>query len=127
MIMSDFLGSDPSEAIGADISQHNPGGMKLHWYQNMPERYQILSMATHLNDSAKIPLFIATDQEPGFPRNLHAPNGFSDTPSAHDLGVLDTEIYHKSAARVKKGASIFANPLFLLVDATGLEPVTPAV
>ncbi|MCH7529058.1 MAG: T9SS type A sorting domain-containing protein [Candidatus Marinimicrobia bacterium] len=101
--MIDFLGSNPSEAILADISQHNLGGVILYWYQNMPERSQILSMTTYLNDNAQIPLFIATDQEPGFPQNLNAQNGFSDTPSAHELGVMDTE------SETRNIAATFAN------------------
>ena len=100
--MVDFVGSIPSEVILADISQHNLGGVILYQYQNMPERSQIFNMTAQLNDSALIPLFIATDQESGIVQRLNALNGFSDSPSAYDLGVLDSE------SETRKMAGTFA-------------------
>lgn len=99
MIMPDFIGASPSEDIMADISGHHLGGVILFQYQNLPERAGIVNMTTQLNDGAELPLFIATDQEPGIAQRLNSWNGFSDAPTAFELGSIDAEYLTRNVAR----------------------------
>jgi beta-N-acetylhexosaminidase len=99
MMMSDFLGASPSEEIMADISGHNLGGVILFQYQNLPERAGISSMTAELKAGAQMPLFIATDQEPGIAQRLNSWNGFFDTPSAYEFGSWDSEFLTRNVAR----------------------------
>jgi beta-N-acetylhexosaminidase len=99
MIMSEFFGASPSEEIMADISGHNLGGVILFQYQNLPERAGISSMTTELKEGAQLPLFIATDQEPGIAQRLNSWNGFLDAPSAYEIGSWDSEFLTRNVAR----------------------------
>jgi beta-N-acetylhexosaminidase len=99
MMMSDFLGATPSGEIMADISEHHLGGVILFQYQNLPERAGIGSMTAELKAEAQLPLFIATDQEPGIAQRLNGWNGFFDAPSAYELGSSDSEYLTRDVAR----------------------------
>ncbi|UCD38749.1 MAG: hypothetical protein JSW54_04520, partial [Fidelibacterota bacterium] len=99
MIMTHFYGSAPSEEILTDITDQHLGGVILYRFLNLPNRTLIPAMTTQLQDGARIPLFVSIDQEPGTAQNLNLLNGFSNAPTAYQLGSMDNEFQTRNVAR----------------------------
>lgn len=70
-----------------DIDQRNLGGVILFGH-NILDPQQIKDLTNQLQQTAKTPLFIATDQEGGYVARLKSTNGFEDTYSAYQLGTI---------------------------------------
>lgn len=70
-----------------DIDQHNLGGVILFGH-NILDPQQIKDLTNQLQQTAKTPLLIATDQEGGYVARLKSTNGFEDTYSAYQLGSI---------------------------------------
>ncbi len=79
MIMVSFApGTDFEDTLYYDIEHRNLGGVILFGY-NLQEPVQITNLTLDLQNSATIPLLIATDQEGGFVARLDENNGFAET------------------------------------------------
>lgn len=96
MLMAGFRGYsvDADSPIIRDIRERHLGGVVLFDYDvelGKPERNikspeQVLKLNSDLAAAAEIPLLIAVDQEGGRVQRLKAAYGFTETPSAQELG-----------------------------------------
>ena len=91
---------------------------------------QITNLTSDLQNSASIPLFIATDQEGGIVARLDENNGFEETHTAYQLGtVIDNEDSTRHQARMMAqwlfDSGINTNPA-PVVD-VNVNPSSPAI
>ena len=101
MIMVSFApGTDFEDTLYYDIEHRNLGGVILFSY-NLHDPVQIINLTSNLQNSATVPLLIATDQEGGYVARLDENNGFAETHSAYQLGtVIDNEDSTRSQANM---------------------------
>jgi len=112
-----------------DISQRNLGGVIL-FGSNITSPTQIQTLTSQLQQSATIPLFIATDQEGGFVARFKASNGFQSTYTAYTLGtIFNSEDSTRATAELMaqwlydSGVNINLAPV---VD-VNVNPLSPAI
>jgi beta-N-acetylhexosaminidase len=101
MIMVSFApGTGFEDTLYYDIEHRNLGGIILFGY-NLQNPVQITNLTSDLQNSATIPLFIATDQEGGIVARLDENNGFAETHTAYQLGtVIDNEDSTRNQAKL---------------------------
>ena len=112
-----------------DIRQRNLGGLILY-RRNIVSPSQIRGLTTELQDLAKTPLFMATDQEGGLVSRLNVSNGFSGCYSHYQLGtVFNSEDSTRALAAqmagwfVNSGINLNLAPV---VD-VNVDPYSPAI
>ncbi len=92
MMVYGFLGGTLPDHIKNDIINYNIGGFILRSFMNLDYGHdEARKLIRDLQTNAYIPLLIAIDQEPGIYGHLTTYNGFEDTPSAYELGLLSDE------------------------------------
>ncbi len=88
MVMVGFdQNSNFLDTLLIDIDQRNLGGVIL-FGNNILNPQQVKDLTNQLQQTAKTPLLIATDQEGGYVARLKSTNGFQNTFSAHQLGSI---------------------------------------
>jgi len=110
MLLVGFRGMEvtPESPVMRDIMQYNVGGLILFDYdvalkskeRNIRDRAQVKALTASLQQAARMPLFIAIDQEGGRVARLKAAHGFPATPSAAVLGNGTVEATRKAGETV---------------------------
>lgn len=113
MLLVGFRGMDVKleSPIIRDIMQFNVGGVILFDYdvalkskeRNIRDRAQVKALTDSLQQAARMPLFIAIDQEGGRVARLKPEYGFASTPSAAVLGngtVVETRKAGETVGRM---------------------------
>jgi len=100
IIVSFAPGTNFEDTLYYDIEHRNLGGVILFGY-NLQDPLQITNLTSDLQNSATIPLIIATDQEGGLVARLDEKNGFAETHTAYQLGtIIDDEDSTRSQAKM---------------------------
>lgn len=123
-----YPGNNFEDTLHYDIEHRNLGGVILMGYNlNNPE--QINSLTVRLQNSADIPLFIATDQEGGIVARLDENNGYSKTKDAQSLGNTNNESLTRdhSALMADWLASAGINTNLAPVADLNINPNSPAI
>ncbi len=98
------LAEDPE--IQKMLEQGKAGGIILFYTHgnivpyNLAEKKQIISLISELKAASKYPLFTAVDQEGGKVQRLSSKNGFTDYPTAYELGKQDDEHTYQTAKKI---------------------------
>jgi beta-N-acetylhexosaminidase len=124
--------SSPSmDTLRSDLSRGLVGGLLMFtWSNNLKNPAQITHFTTELQHQSTIPLLLAIDEEGGKVARLGPSNGFSGTPSAHQMGtVVNSETNTRNVARtmagwfVQTGLNVNLAPV---VD-INVNPASPAI
>jgi beta-N-acetylhexosaminidase len=109
MIVTDFIGTDVTPDMAVKIQQYHIGGVILY-NRNYYSADSLRTLDQHIQADAKIPLFIAIDQEGGTVDRMAVINGVS-RPSAEWMGNNDTpdQVRQIGAADGAKMASVGVN------------------
>ena len=77
------------DTLKSDLAEGLIGGVTYYtWSNNLKNPAQISLLSSQLQQNAKIPLLIATDQEGGSVARLGASNGFQSSKTAYQLGTI---------------------------------------
>jgi beta-N-acetylhexosaminidase len=90
LILFEFLDSQMTPTIAAEIKQFHVGGAILYGW-NVTDAAGVRKLDSDMQSQAKIPLLIATDQEGGFVDRLAAIQGHH--PSAEEMGARNDPNY----------------------------------
>jgi len=138
MLLVGFRGTavDRDSAIMRDIREHNLGGVILFDRDvqlKSPERNiqspeQVRALTASLQASARIPLFIAVDQEGGKVRRFREERGFASGPSAKAMGQGSPDQTRLEGERTGKLlADLGVNLNFAPVADVDVNPDSPAI
>lgn len=138
MLMAGFRGYevDANSPIMRDIKERHLGGVILFDYDvalGKPERNikspaQVRRLNSVLAAAAEIPLFIAVDQEGGRVQRLKKVYGFSETPSAQELGSgPDKGVFEAALAVGRTLSENGFNLDFAPVADVNVDPESPAI
>lgn len=138
MLLVGFRGTsvDSSSPIIRDIREHNLGGVILFdrdVHLQSPERNiqspaQVKALTASLQASARIPLFIAVDQEGGKVRRFREERGFAFSPSAKSMGMgspAQTRLEGERTGKLLAGLGVNLN--FAPVADVDVNPASPAI
>lgn len=138
MLMAGFRGFDMDDEspVVRDIRESHLGGVILFDYdvtsgsyeRNIKSPEQVLKLTSDLKRYAKIPLFMAVDQEGGKVQRLKPKYGFPGFPSAQDVGQMnDVDV---AATAMKLGYTVAKygfNMDFAPVADVNVDPNSPAI
>lgn len=138
MLMAGFRGYTVNDhsAIVRDIRQYHLGGVVLFDYdaerkvydRNIQNRAQVKQLNADLQSRAQIPLFIAIDQEGGKVQRLKAKYGFTESPSAAQLGKADDATVAQAATDIAHMLNETGfNMDFAPVADVNIDPNSPAI
>ena len=142
MIMVGFKGTgeepltEDIKLLQEDIRKGHIGGVIFFEYdwqtkqrgRNVRSTAQVASLAFLLQKKARIPLFIAVDQEGGRVERLRSEHGFTPIPSARDLGTnTPKETYTIALAQGKALRALGINLNFAPVVDLNVNPDSPAI
>jgi len=138
MLMAGFRGFtvDEQSPIVRDIRERNLGGVVLFDYdvalaspnRNIDTPAQVARLTAALAGFATTPLLVAVDQEGGRVQRLKPARGFTGSPSAKELGVMDDAAIKAAGAGV--GATLRQagfNLDFAPVADVDVNPDSPAI
>lgn len=104
MLIFGFQGNVASNLVLDEIGDYNVGGVLLYRvHDNIQNADQATALVQSLQNEARLPLIIATDQEGGTVTNLRASNGFQNSPSAYELGQQNDEVITRNVAAMFSG------------------------
>lgn len=138
MLLVGFRGTsvDADSTIMRDIREHNLGGVILFDRDvqlQSPERNiqspaQVRALTASLQASARVPLFIAVDQEGGKVRRFREDRGFASSPSAKAMGQGTPAQTRLEGERTGKLlADLGVNLNFAPVADVDVNPASPAI
>lgn len=138
MLLVGFRGTsvDRASPILRDIREHNLGGVILFdrdvqlqsAERNIQTPEQVRALTASLQASARIPLFIAVDQEGGRVRRFREERGFAPSPSAKAMGQGSPEQTRLEGERTGKLlADLGVNLNFAPVADVDINPQSPAI
>lgn len=138
MLLVGFRGTsvDRASLILRDIREHNLGGVILFdrdvqlqsAERNIQTPEQVRALTASLQASARIPLFIAADQEGGRVRRFREERGFAPSPSAKAMGQGSPEQTRLEGERTGKLlADLGVNLNFAPVADVDINPQSPAI
>jgi len=138
MIMAGFRGYEVTvdSSIMRDIRDRHLGGVVLFDYdvelgkaeRNIKSPDQVKKLTDTLAEAATIPLFISVDQEGGKVQRLKSKYGFTETPSAQELGESSNiEVYEAGAKTGKTLRQTGFNLDFAPVADVNVNPDSPAI
>ena len=123
------------DTLKNDLADGLIGGVTYYtWSNNLKNPAQITRLLGQLQQNAKVPLLIATDQEGGNVARLSASNGFNSSKTAYQLGtVINKEDSTRAQASMMAGwlrqsgintdyapdADVNVNPLSPAIGALG--------
>jgi beta-N-acetylhexosaminidase len=137
MIMVTFTGDSLEKRTASidtlknDLADGLIGGVTYFtWSNNLKNPAQITRLSGQLQQNAKIPLLIATDQEGGKVARLSASNGFQSSKTAYQLGTIinkedSTRVQAFMMAGWLKQSGI--NTDFAPVADVNVNPLSPAI
>ncbi len=114
MLVTDFIGTDVTPELAAKIQQYHIGGAILY-NRNYYSADSLHTLTTHMQADAKIPLFIAVDQEGGTVDRMSIIDG--SRPSAEWLGN------HNDPAYVRQVGAADGQSMYSLGVNVNLAPV----
>jgi beta-N-acetylhexosaminidase len=104
MLITDFEGTDVTPDLAAKIQQYHIGGAILY-ARNYYSGASLKQLTTHMQADAKIPLFIAVDQEGGTVDRMAVIDGYR--PSAEAMGDRNDPAYVRQVG-VEDGQSMYS-------------------
>ncbi len=104
MLVADFIGTDVNSELAAKIQQYHIGGVILY-NRNYYSAASLRTLDQHIQADAKIPLFIAVDQEGGTVDRMSIIDG--SRPSAEWLGNHNDPAYVRQIG-VEDGQSMYS-------------------
>lgn len=131
------LSVDDTSPIVRDVAAGRVGGVILFDYdvllkspgRNVDNPEQVRGLTAALQSRARVPLFMAVDQEGGRVQRLKGRNGFADTPSAADMGAWQDPDRVRAAGlalgRMLSGLGL--NLDFAPVADVDVNPQSPAI
>ena len=138
MLLVGFRGTavDGDSPILRDIREHNLGGVILFdrdvqlqsAERNIQSPEQVRALTASLQASARVPLFVAVDQEGGRVRRFKEAQGFPPSPSAKAMGQGTTAQTRLEGERTGKLlADLGVNLNFAPVADVDINPQSPAI
>lgn len=138
MLLVGFRGTavDGDSPILRDIREHNLGGVILFdrdvqlqsAERNIQSPEQVRALTASLQASARVPLFVAVDQEGGRVRRFKEEQGFPPSPSAKAMGQGTPAQTRLEGERTGKFlASLGVNLNFAPVADVDVNPQSPAI
>lgn len=138
MLLVGFRGTavDGYSPILRDIREHNLGGVILFdrdvqlqsAERNIQSPEQVRALTTSLQANARVPLFVAVDQEGGRVRRFKEAQGFPPSPSAKAMGQGTTAQTRFEGERTGKLlADLGVNLNFAPVADVDVNPQSPAI
>jgi len=138
MLLVGFRGTsvDGSSPILRDIREHNLGGVILFdrdvqlqsAERNIQSPEQVRVLTASLQANARVPLFVAVDQEGGRVRRFREERGFASSPSAKAMGQGSSDQTRLEGERTGKLlADLGVNLNFAPVADVDVNPQSPAI
>lgn len=138
MLLVGFRGTavDGDSPILRDIREHNLGGVILFdrdvqlqsAERNIQSPEQVRALTASLQASARVPLFVAVDQEGGRVRRFREDRGFAASPSAKSMGLgapAQTRLEGERTGKLL--ADLGVNLNFAPVADVDVNPASPAI
>lgn len=138
MLMAGFRGYSvtANSPIVQDIRDRNLGGVILFDYdvvlrkaeRNIKSPEQVAKLIASLQSYATTPLLISVDQEGGKVQRLKSKYGFTETPSAQELGQQDDAAIRAAATTISQQLRTLGFNLDFAPDAdVNVDPQSPAI